>query len=316
MGSKQTGESTTTNKVDFPQYVQDAQQASLGLAAGMSAPWMTPQDSRIAGFTEDQLMAQDLARQTAQGGYGTDYSGNVRDAAFAGRDAINNTAQSNYANASGNADAVRAAGQGITGADIQSMMNPYLDDVGKTTLDNMRREYQNAQAGLDAKYANESAFGGSGAALARASQARGYNQDVGSTIAQLRAGGFDRGADLAKFNSSQKLAAEQAAAGLGANAGQNLMSGVQAGAAMGMAGATGANSAYNDTFARQLEANKLLSQQGAIQQNFAQSGLDMPYNQLDWLRQYIPGVVPNSSSSQPIYSNPLGTIAGLGMSLL
>ena len=94
------------------------------------------------------------------------------------------------------------------------------------------------------------------------------------------------------------------------------MSGVQAGAAMGMAGATGANSAYNDTFARQLEANKLLSQQGAIQQNFAQSGLDMPYNQLDWLRQYIPGVVPNTSSSQPIYSNPLGTIAGLGMSLL
>lgn len=302
MGSKQTGESTTTNKVDFPQYVQDAQQASLGLAAGMSAPWMTPQDSRIAGFTEDQLMAQDLARQTAQGGYGTDFSGNVRDAAFAGRDAINNTAQSN-------ADAVRAAGQGITGADIQAMMNPYLDDVGKTTLDNMRREYQNAQAGLDAKYANESAFGGSGAALARASQARGYNQDVGSTIAQLRAGGFDRGADLAKFNSSQKLAAEQAAA-------QNLMSGVQAGAAMGMAGATGANSAYNDTFARQLEANKLLSQQGAIQQNFAQSGLDMPYNQLDWLRQYIPGVLPNTSSSQPIYSNPLGTIAGLGMSLL
>lgn len=316
MGSKQTGTSTNTNTVDFPEYVQKAQEAGLGVASSLAMPWLQPQDARIAGFNEDQLMGQDLARWNARGTQGTDYSRAVTNAAQQGRDSMRDAGVAAGQIMSGGADEIRAAGQGITGADITAMMNPYLDDVGATTLDNMRREYQNAQAGLDARFANEGSFGGSGAALARARQARDYNQDVGSTIAQLRAGGFDRGADLARYNNDQKFAAANAAAGMDANSANARYRAEADASNFNLLGATGGNSAYNDTVSRNIATTEALDRSGAIQQNLAQSQLDMPYNQMDWLQRYIPGIVPNSTSSQPIYSNPLGTIAGLGMSLL
>lgn len=316
MGSKQTGTSTNTNTVDFPEYVQKAQEAGLGVASSLAMPWLQPQDARIAGFNEDQLMGQDLARWNARGTQGTDYSRAVTNAAQQGRDSMRDAGVAAGQIIAGGADEIRGAGQGITGADITAMMNPYLDDVGKTTLDNMRREYQNAQAGLDARFANESSFGGSGAALSRARQARDYNQDVGSTIAQLRAGGFDRGADLARYNNDQKFAAANAAAGMDANSANARYRAEADASNFNLLGATGGNSAYNDTVSRNIATTEGLDRSGAIQQNLAQSQLDMPYNQMDWLQRYIPGIQPNSSSSQPIYSNPLGTIAGLGMSLL
>jgi hypothetical protein len=315
MPSAKTGTSTTTNQVQFPQYVEQAQEGGLNAATALSMPWLQPQDARIAGFNEDQMMGQDLTRWNARGTQGTDYSRAVTNAAHEGRDSVRGTGVVQGQVMSGGADQIRAAGQGITGADITAMMNPYLDDVGKTTLDNMRREYQNAQAGLDAKFANESSFGGSGAALARARQARDYNQDVGSTISQLRAQGFDRGADLAQFNSNQKFNAAQAGANMDAQSVAARMAAEQAASNFNLLGATGGNAAYNDTVSRNMATTAALDKSGAIQQNLAQAQLDMPYNQMDWLQRYIPGVQPNSSSSQPIYSNPLGTAIGAGLSL-
>ena len=76
-------------------------------------------------------------------------------------------------------------------------MNPYLDSVGRTTLDNMRREYLNADAMNAAKYAAQGGTGGSGAAIARGQAARGYNENVASTIEQLQSAGYDRATALA-----------------------------------------------------------------------------------------------------------------------
>lgn len=290
--NKKTGESTTTHKVDYPQYIQDAQKLTTNIAGNLAAPFLenVPKHA-IAGLNADQLKAMELARGTAQQVAGTNYADDIMSAATAGQGLLGGM--------------MGAPANTVSGDDIVEMMNPYLDEVGEVTLDKMRREYQNANAMNNAQFANEQAFGGSGAALARARMARDYNEGVGSMISGLRHQGYN----TAQGAAFQNAALEEAAANRNAQLASQH-------AALGMQGAQGANQAFNDNINRQILSQGLLGAAGDKQQAHAQSILDLPWTMLGRFQSTFPGAQANTSTSQPIYSNPLGTIAGAGMTLL
>jgi hypothetical protein len=104
----------------------------------------------------------------------------------------------------GQAAQAASAAQGraaqVNAQNTQELLNPYLDNVLGSTLDNSRREYMNADAGLQARYAAGQALGGSGEALARGQAARGYAQDTGQLTAKVKAEGYDSAQRMALAN--------------------------------------------------------------------------------------------------------------------
>ncbi len=288
--NKKTGESTTTNKVEYPQYIQDAQRLTTDIAGSLAAPHLqNVPKSAVAGLNADQLKSFELTRDLARDAGRADYSGGILKAANAGQGILG--AQMGAANT-------------VDGDQIKEMLNPYLDEVGGVTLDNMRREYQNSQALNDAQFANQQAFGGSGQALAKARLARGYNENVGSAIAGIRSKGYDTAQGAAFQNAGIKEAAASRNAAL---AGQQ--------AALGMQGATGANNAFNDSVNRRIVTQGLLSAAGDKQQGQAQKTLDVPWDMIRRFQSTFPGAAPNTSSTKDIYSNPAGGILGAGLSI-
>lgn len=160
---------TTTQQVTYPDFVTDAQKNIMTAAGGIAQPHIQPQQYSVAGQNEDQFKAAELARQSAMGAFNTDYSGQI---AKAGQNGYT-PAQIGFGGLGYNASQ-------ITGDGIKSLMNPYLESVGRSTLSNMRRERDATDAQIGARAANTAAFGGSGAALERAQLNRGYGEQVGN----------------------------------------------------------------------------------------------------------------------------------------
>jgi hypothetical protein len=123
------GTQTTTeqSQTSYPQWTQDAQQKTYQTGGSMVENFLRNPQYAVAGFNTDQMKGMDLARDSARQVF---------------------TAPHLSAPASPNLTAST-----VGGSQIQDGMNPYLDSVGKTTLDNMRREYQNSDAMLASKYA-------------------------------------------------------------------------------------------------------------------------------------------------------------------
>lgn len=200
--------------------------------------------------------------------------------------AFNTDYSRQIANAGGGYDAAKISGQ-----DIQGLMNPYLESVGASTLANMRRERDATDAQIGARNASAVAFGGSGPALERAQLNRGYGEQVGSTINSLLSQGWDRASQLAASN----VGAENQARG--AN--------VQTGLAANIA----ANNAYGDTFNRQQQALGTILGIGNQNQQYAQSIIDLPKSNINWLAGLLPGVGGTTTQKTP--TNPLSSILGI-----
>lgn len=240
---------STTQKTQFPQWYEAA-------ATANTLPFAQPQKNMVAGLTEDQLMAGNLARQGARNAYsGTDY-----------------------------ASQILGAGAPISGNDAMKLANPYLQSIGRDTIDAMRRERDNTDAQIGARNANSIAFGGSGAALERAQLNRGYGENVGSTINSLLGQGYDRGMQLAEGNANR-----------------------------GMTAAIGANTAANDTQNRQRYALQDLLGFGNMAQTQAQKQLDIPYTALQRYASLVPGSqVTTEPDNSPGW---LQQILGVGLTL-
>lgn len=187
-------DTTTTQKTEYPQYIEDAQKALTTTGLGMITPFLqAPQYSR-AGMTQDQLMAGDLARKSAHGAFGNNYAGQIAGAGGGYTPSL------------------------ITADGINSMMNPYLDAILDPAMTRMRGERDNSLAQSAAQSANGVAFGGSGSALRDANIMRGFNQDSAELEAGLRGQAYDKATQAAlqnaqmqnqagQFNSQQSLAA-------------------------------------------------------------------------------------------------------------
>jgi hypothetical protein len=251
--SFQKGSSTTTQKTQFPEWYEAA-------AEKLTRPFAESPTAQVAGLTEDQMMAGNLSRQLAQGAFG-------------------NTSLADYANR------IEGAGTAVTGDDIKGLMNPYLETVGRTVLNDMGREKSNANAAIGARNANAVAFGGSGAALERAQLERSHGQNVARAITDLQNGGWDRASALASANADRKLSATTAAYGA-------------------------ASGAANENFNRQASAIDRLLGYGTLTQAQAQKALDVPYTSLQRYASLVPGA---QNTTTPTYFNPLEQLLGLGL---
>ena len=183
MGSKNSGTSQTTNETTYPQYIQDAQKATVNAAVGMAAPHIKGSDYTIAGQNEDQLMAAEIARNSALAGNTTDYS---KQMANIGAD-------------------------GDRSAQIEKYTNPYTQSVGRDVLANMRREKTASDAAIGARNASGIAFGGSGPALERAQLERSYGQNVGSAINSINSSAYESAVNQMNADKAMELAQLQAA---------------------------------------------------------------------------------------------------------
>ncbi len=181
--SKNSGSSTTTNETTYPQYIQDAQEATVNAAVGMAAPHIQGSDYTIAGQNEDQLMAAELARNSALAANNTDYSTQM----------------------------AAIGSNGDRSAQIAEYMNPYTESVGRDVLAEMRREKVASDAAIGARNASGVAFGGSGPALERAQLERSYGQNVGEAINSINSSAYESAVNQMNTDQAMELSQLQAA---------------------------------------------------------------------------------------------------------
>lgn len=246
----------TTQTTSFPSYLTDSQQNLHDRTREYFNSQIANGGATVAPLTQNQTQAGSLLGQLANGN-GGDMSAQIL-----------------------------AAGGGYTpsvvgGEQIKSLMNPYLDSVGKDTVNAMARERGNVDAQIGARNASAVAFGGSGAALERAQLNRGFGEQIGSTINSLLAQGYDQATATAlanaqaqntasQFGAAQKLEAAQAAGNNALSANQNKLSSIGS-----------------------------LLNYGGLEQSQKQAEADRMKSLLSWYSGQIPGVGGTTTQVSP-----------------
>lgn len=254
--TKQSGTSESTETKELPDYINTAQEFLVNAGIGMAAPHIQGSDSAIAGQNVDQLKAAELARKSSTGAFNTDYSTAIADMGD----------NSNYAE------------------DLQQYMNPYLEQVGRNTLNEMDRDKRAADASIGARNASAVAFGGSGPALERAQLNRAHGENVASTMANLNSAAYQDAANRLQTDKQLEL--------------QALIS---------------ADGAANNTFNRQQSSLDTLLNIGNQNQSYDQSVIDLPWTSYNRAQNVINGanVETQSTTSKPVYDSPLGSLLGM-----
>ena len=280
----------------FPEWTQQAQQDLAGAAFNVLSPHIYTPGNMNAAQNPDQMRAFDMMRQNAVQSQRADRPSVMQQ--------------------SGSYDPRMVEAQQLDPDEINQHMNPYLDSVGKSTIGNMRREYQNTDAMMAGRAAAASPFGGSAGAIARGQAARGHGENVGSAINSLMGQGFDQARATALANAQMRQQAEMANARAANEAGRfNQNFGLQQ---------AGTESDLMDSEQRRrLAASGALLGVGNQQQDFAQRVTETPLRSLEMLRGYLPSNTFNQtrtgSTTSTAPSNRPSTvqqILGFGASLL
>ena len=277
MGGGGTQTSTQTQETAYPPWTQDATQGLVGAGFNMNSPFFQTPGFQIAPMTPDQLRGMDMTRQHA---------------------VEMQRSQMPQIQGGGPIQAHQVDGQ-----QIHEMMNPYLDSVGKSTLGNMRREYQNTDAMMAGRAAAASPFGGSAGAIARGQASRAHGENTGAMINQLMGQGYDRGTAAAMANAQMRQQTNQFNANLALQRGQ-------------------AESGLMDAEQRrQLAATGAIGSAGDMQQQQMQRGLDVPWQTLQRLAALTPMNQFNqagmSQTTQPDNSpSPFSQLLGLAGSIM
>lgn len=220
---------------------QELNQFVIGLMHNEDGTAKTP-DKWVAPLNPDQQAAFQYARGTA-GQFGAGSNNSEQFQGLLGKALVNPT-------------------------DYREHMNPYLEDVGRAAINDMRREHENTQAALSARYAARGGLGGSGEGFARARLARGFNEAVPGVVSNILSAGYDRAQSVAAQNAQNALAA----AGL---LDRHLTSELD----------------------RQAGAAGLLGQAGATQYAQEQRLYDAPYDKATWLQTFVPQVYDYNQST-------------------
>jgi hypothetical protein len=226
-------------------YAQDTLQFSGEVA---NRPLQQYDGARIAGFTPDQLAAQ----QGVRGMQGQ--TGRFMQGLAGGASAL-----------AGYQPQQVGAGT-LPGTDLGGYMNPYLESVERGALNGLEQQRQTAQNSLADRAVSAKAFGGSRQALQAGVLDATAAQKAGELSGQLRSGAYQNAQTMAQADLNRQLQAATAnqAAGL-QGAGMNLQ-------ALGLAGQLGQNAQqanYTDLAA--------LEGVGLQQQQLDQANLDQNY---------------------------------------
>lgn len=117
----------------------------------------------------------------------------------------------------------------VTGNDINSMMNPYLQNVANTTMADLNRQRQIALNDNGSAATMAHAFGGSRQGVQNALTNEAYDRNTASTLANLYNNGYNTALGAAQYNATNQqnanlanLGSQNTGAGLQLNAAQQL----------------------------------------------------------------------------------------------
>lgn len=249
MGGSAPKNTTQTTEQRLPPWLDAYAQDTLDFSKEVAdRPLQQYDGPRIAGFTPDQLAAQQGVRgmQAQTGNFLQGLAGGAQGLA-------------------GYQPQQVAAGT-LPGTDLGAYMNPYLSAVETGALNGLEQQRQTAQNSLADRAVSARAFGGSRQALQAGVVDATAAQKAGELSAQLRSGAFTNAQQMAQQDLARGLQAGMAnqAAGL-QGAGLNLQ-------ALGLAGQLGQNAQqanYTDLAA--------LEGVGGQQQQLDQANLDQNY---------------------------------------
>jgi hypothetical protein len=213
---------------------------------------------------------------------------------------------------------------GFGADDLQTYMDPYLQQILNPQLAEARRAASIQQARNNAGLIKAGAFGGSGQALMNAETQR----NLGTKLADITGKGYENAYDtaLGQYNADQNrllkaLEDKEASGQFGSKQGLDYLK---------LAGDTAQNQGIfgNDLAARQLAANRQEADLGKEQRNITQEGLTSDYNlwkeardypktQIDWLNSVIknyPMETVNEYGSPTSAVNSIlgGALTGIG----
>jgi hypothetical protein len=220
----------TQTRQELPPFIEEAAKRLLSQTEAITGPSVqyTPYGGeRLAPLTTEQQLARQAAIQQSQ--------------AF--------RPDLNTARALG----LQGTG-GITGADIERFRSPYIDNVMRTTLDELERRNQISSQRLADQAVKSGAFGGARFGVQQAEQERNLQQQQARTATQLAQQNYDQALRAAQAQKAQQLSG---AGAFGTLAGQGMQLGQQ-----GIAG---------------------LRDAGLLGQQQLQRGMDIAYQ--DFLRQ-------------------------------
>lgn len=302
--SKNSGSTTSTERSSqtYAPWIQQLQQDLAGSGFNMADPFLLTSPFAKAPMNADQRKAFDLARTSGGQVFQEGGPGLLRPSKQNENFLINAPALT------GGHTAASMQAARVSGEDVSGLLNPYLRNVMGTATDAGRREYMNADAGLQAKYAAGQALGGSGEALARGQLARGFAADSQNLAAKTMAEGYDNAQRLAMANASMEQQARSANQGAqNVFASQNLDTWLKV---------PQINSQLMDAQQRrELTAAQAILAGGNQQQQFAQGILNTPWEALARLQGLTPQVydsnrVTNKETESSSGGFDLGSILG------
>ncbi|MCZ4270888.1 hypothetical protein [Maritalea porphyrae] len=192
----------------------------------------------------------------------------------------------------------------VDGEQIIEGMNPYLEGVGRDTINTMRRERDNTDAKIGARHASAVAFGGSGSALERAQLNRGYGENVGKAINGIMAQGYDNSTNLALNNAQMKNQADLANAQMANEA-------ARFGASNNLNSKIAASQAVNDQHGRKINAFGAMERQNIFDLAQNQEEQNRLLNLLDWTQGKLPTPGVTQTSTKPLNFNPLAVLGSM-----
>ena len=311
---------TTTSIADLPDWQKTYMKEILDRAQALGKDNYTLPAYNVAERTPLQQQATQLAQQGV-GSYGPmlqGAAGSVGTGIAATQAGLNPLAQS-----------ITSAGQigSTTAANIlnpnaaQAYMNPYEQAVIDQTMQDIQRQSNIQQQGLDAQSVGADAFGGSRQGIQRAEQQRNTIDAQARAAAGLRQSGYNQA-------QQQQLARAQAAGQAGMAGAQLMQSGAAQYGQLGQGiGSLGMNQAKLGEAFQGLNLNDIntLSSFGGQEQGQQQAVLDaqrqtqyqntmQPYQQLGFYSDIFQGMPTSQStftSQQQPSASPVSQFAGL-----
>lgn len=293
---------TSITQTTIPDYAKPYVESMLGQAQALTDtsqnPYMQYQGDRVAQFTPLQQQAYQNAglMQTApQTQDATALAGQ------AGLGALNTQYTFKPSD--------------MTSADIQGLMNPYMQNVVDVQSQQAKRQAAIAQQAQQAQAANAGAFGGGRDAIMRAQS----NAELQRNLQGIQATGLNNAYNQAQqqYNTQNQLNAQQQQFGAGLGL-QGLQTANQAAANLSNIG----QNQYNQNMGILNMQNQFGGQQQQQVQNVMNNqyqdylnSLNYPYQQLSFMSNLLRGL-PMTNQTAQVYTAPPSTVsqvAGLGL---
>lgn len=206
----------------------------------------------------------------------------------------------------------------FTSANIQGMMNPYMQNVVERQQQDAQRQADIARQTQGAQAARSGAFGGSGDYLMRGQAAGNLARQKGDIQAQGLNTAYNQAMQQYNTQNQQNAQQQQYGAGLGL---QGLQTANQAAQNLANIG----NTQYQQNMGiNQMQNQYGVQQQAQVQQDLTNKYQDYlnaqnyPYKQLGFMSDMVRGLPLSSQSTQAMYPqapgpSTIGQIAGLGL---